>query len=107
VPDTLLLTALGALAGVIGVLWRQLLVERQAHVEDRRVDSRLIFALLGERARSRSERPPPTLSTPEKPIAVEARALATQALNGDVEALIQEYLDGPPTKDETKRRRNP
>jgi hypothetical protein len=104
-PDALLLAAVGALAGVIGVLWRQLLVERRDRDEEKRADSRLIFALLGDRARQRSERPPPTVSTPERPVAVEARALATQALNGDVDALLHEYLDGPPTKNERRKQR--
>ena len=103
-PDALLLTAIGTLAAAIGVLWRHLVLERRAHDDDKRSDARLILALLADRARARSERPPPTVSTPEKPISVEARALAAQALNGDVESLLRDYLEGPPTKPGVRRR---
>lgn len=104
-PDTVLLAAIGALAGAIGVLWRQLLVERRDRDAEKRTDARLIFALLGERAKTHGEPYPPTMSTPERPNSVEARSLAVRALNGDVETLLRDYLDGPPTKNERRGRK--
>lgn len=104
-PWELLVGAIVGLVGAIGVLWRQLLIERRAKDEEKARDARLVFALLGERARSRSERPPPTVSTPERPDMLEARALAIQALNGDLDDRLRDYLDGPPTKDESTRYR--
>lgn len=101
-PDAILLSVIGALAGAIGVLWRQLIVERHDHDAQKRTDARLIFALLAERAKTHGEPFPPTMSTPEKPNSVEARSLAVRALNGDVESLLRDYLDGPPTKNERR-----
>lgn len=96
-PDSLLLGAIAALASVVGVLWHQLLRERAERDVERRESSRLIFALLGERARITRRAPPATASTPEKPQYIEARALAEQALNGDIDERMREFLD-PPSK---------
>lgn len=96
VLDTLLLSAITALAGVIGVLWRALNKVRVDAEDDRRQASRLIFALLGARALQRGEKPPPTSSTPEEPKFKEAQALALETLNGDVEVMLQDYLASEP-----------
>lgn len=85
---TLLMGAVGTLGGVIGVLWRTLVVERTRNEEA----TRLIFALLGERANRQRESPPPTSSTPEKLEYTEAVDLATKAINGDIEQLVRDYL---------------
>lgn len=96
--ETLLLSAIGGLCAVVVALWRQLSHERTEAIHEKRTDARLIFALLSRLSFARSERPPPTVSTPERPNIVEARALAVQAINGELETLLTDYLDGPPTK---------
>lgn len=100
VLDTLLLSAITALAGVIGVLWRALLSARSVADQDRRTASRLIFALLGARAEHMGEKPPATVSTPEAPKFAEATKIAVEALNGDLEQMVRNYLatDPPPPK---------
>lgn len=100
--ETLLLSAITALVGTIGVLWRSLNTTQRVAEADRRQASRLIFALLGARAVQLGEKPPPTTSTPETPRFVEAQKLALETLNGDVENMIQEYLAStPPPKEES------
>lgn len=97
---TLLITAISVLAGAIAMLWRQLLVERNAADADRREASRLIFALLQQRASARGETAPPTVSTPAEPQFGEAKKLASRALNGDIEKLLTDFLasDRPPKR---------
>lgn len=102
IPETLLLGAIASLAGVVAVLWRQLLAERHKGDAERHHSSRLIFALLAELARARRTPLPTTQSTPEKPQYIEATALAEKALNGDIDDLLRDYLEGPPTKPERK-----
>ena len=99
-PDSILLGAITALAGVVATLWRQLLKERAQRDYEKRQEARLMFAMLGALARARGEAPPPTESTPEKPNPLEARTLAVRALNGDVLRLLDEYLsDSIPPKE--------
>lgn len=93
IDAALLLGAIGGLAGAIGVLWRQLLSERASHERDKREAARLIFALLGERSRRLSMRPPPTESTPETPKLAEAAQLASDALADDLDGLLRAYLE--------------
>lgn len=100
VLDTLLLSAITALAGTIGVLWKALLNARSVADQDRRMASRLIFALLGARAAYMGEKPPATVSTPEAPKFGEATKIAVETLNGDLEQMVKAYLatDPPPPK---------
>jgi hypothetical protein len=95
VLDTLLISAITALAGVVGVLWRALSAAQKSANGDRREASRVIFALLGARAAQRCEVPPVTSSTPDAPQFHEATALAVEALNGDLERMVREYLTEP------------
>ncbi len=104
VLDTMLLSAITALAGVVGVLWRALASARSTADVDRRTASRLIFALLGARAAHLGEKPPATVSTPEAPKFVEATKIATETLNGDLEQMVREYLaTDPPPKPESEK----
>lgn len=96
VPDATLLSALAGLTAAIGILWRQLQKERQDAEADRKQASRLIFALLQERATRMGEKPPTTQSTPDKPHFGEAVAIAAKTLNGDTERLIKAYLESEP-----------
>lgn len=96
VTETMLLSAITALVGTVGILWRALATARASADKDRREASRLIFALLGVRAVAVGERPPPTKSTPEEPRFTEAAQLATKALNGDIESLVYDYLSSDP-----------
>ncbi len=95
----LLAGAASALAGAIAALWRTLLAERRAGDADRREASRLIFALLQQRANITGVCAPKTTSTPEEPHFLEAKQLANEALNGELESLVRAYLasDPPPT----------
>ncbi len=90
----LLAGAASALAGAIAALWRTLLAERRAGDA-----ARLIFALLQQRANITGVCAPKTTSTPEEPHFLEAKQLANEALNGELESLVRAYLasDSPPT----------
>lgn len=98
--DQALIAAVATLSGVIGLLWRLWMSERTKAQIDQREATRLIFALLGERAMRRGEKPPPTASTVESPQFPEAAKLANEALSDDVETLLKAYLesDPPPKK---------
>lgn len=95
--ETMLLGAVTALSGAVGVLWRALVLARREADRDRREASRLIFALLGLRNGKTGEKIPPTASTPDRPLFGEAQQHAIRALNGDTERLLREYLSVPPT----------
>lgn len=93
--ETLLVSAIATLGAVVGVLWRALNIARERADKDRREASRLLFGLLGARAAQRCELPPVTRSTPDAPQFHEAKALAVEALNGDLERMVREYLTEP------------
>lgn len=93
--DSLLVSAIVALAGVIGILWRALAAANAQATKDRREASRVIFGLLGARAAQRCEPPPLTTSTPDRLEFREATALAVETLNGDLERMVREYLTEP------------
>lgn len=84
-----LLSAIGALASAIAVVWRQLQTER-------RENAKIIFALLGKVADARNELPPPTVSTVERPVIEEAKKLAMRALGADWEPQVRAYLKSDP-----------
>lgn len=93
------------LCGALGVVWRWGIRLNDELHEEKRESTRLIFGLLQRLAIARGELPPPTLSTPENPQAIEAKALALKEIDGELEDLLRAYLDSErPTKNERKAR---
>jgi hypothetical protein len=97
--ETLLISAIVALVGGIVGLWRMNNSLQNARQDDQKEASRLIFATLQRLALERGQRPPSTISTSTNPNFIEAKSLAMKELNGEIENLLQQYLDSqPPTK---------
>jgi hypothetical protein len=95
--DSLLISAIiGVVSGIVA-LWRHTVVLNRQWQEDQQENARLIFALLQRLAFERGDKPPPTVSTPQSPDHAEAKKLALKELNGELEALLRQYLsDIPP-----------
>lgn len=96
---TLLLSAITILGGVIAFLYRDKAIVQKECERDKRESAKLIFALLQKLALTRSEAPPPTISTLEKPQIEEAKKLALRELDADIEQQVKAYLssDTPPS----------
>ena len=98
--DTLLVSAIVALATAIAVLWRQNASLTTQWRDDQTESSRFIFALLQRIAVFRGQDPPPTNSTAAAPQFDEAKKLAAKELNGELERLVKQYLESVPPPDD-------
>jgi hypothetical protein len=98
--ESLFASAIAGLAAGIVALWRQNAKLNADWRADQLEASRLIFALLQRLALYRGTEPQPTVSTPEKPQFEEAKKLAAEEVNGEIESLLKNYLASsyPPRK---------
>lgn len=94
--ESLLVTAITGLVGAVLALWRQNNRLRDAARAEQLESARLIFALLQRVALFRGELPPRTASTPSAPDLAEAKAIAVREMNGELDALLRDYLDSSP-----------
>ena len=103
--DALLISTIVSLAGVVGFLWKQNNGLRDQQRKDQLDSSRLIFGLMAKVTAARRQTPPATISEWEdepntqvtKAQFTEAKKVANNELNGDVEMLVKNFLNGTPS----------
>ena len=91
--DTMLASAIVALAGAVVALWRWGQTAQQARIADQHEAAKLIFALLQRISLTHGGTPPKTVSTSQRPEYGEARTLALSELNGEIDTLLRQFLD--------------
>jgi hypothetical protein len=103
--DTLLIGAIVSLCGVVGLLFRLYAAEKDGRRKDVAEAAQLIFALMSRVKAFKREPPPKTASDwDDEPTTgiikarfKEASALANDELNGEVERLVKDFLNGTPS----------
>lgn len=109
--ETLLVGVITSLAGVIVFLFRAYISEKDGRRGDQLEASKLLFGLMSRLATYRRQKPPVTTSEwEEEPNTAvtklqyaEASEMARQELNGDIEALVKDFLKTPSERIKAKR----